>query len=606
MLIFKSSKLKQDNSMKKLAFLALCLPLFVACSHDSDYEESLNAQIKENVQRVFGTTFSPEHDWCTTESRNVTITGIPSNVESVKVLVHVAEDDGETSLLSLNEAKVNGKDNLSLAFDTPKDNLGLYVAFISSHDFKLVKVNGNTVPYATRGMTRALSTDNLPTGTPVIGEIKDSYASDRGWVPGEKLYGMADYTSQKVVTEDYDDVFKAIFRSVIFSYFKNGKKVDNLSLVKQSGIYNENAYPFTTGEEPIFVTPVYKRDGAPLYGKETYNSELYYYYYPSTVDADAAYLKALPKYKAIPFNECFGENEDDVIERKGSYALVYWGDGTPTMGTEGSYQFPKGYKIGFMVRANTIFESPKKQGELYADGRLDDKINQWPNFKSSNLGENDPRGTWLTVNGKMLLTFESGTDRDFNDVIIEIEGGIEPIIHIPDIDPNVFTYCFEDTQLGDYDMNDVVIKAVRLNETEVQYSVVACGAHDELYIQGIEGKKINSNTEVHQLFGKGIQFINTVKGDEKVAPVTEVITVAKSFSFLDEATQPKIYDKNSKQTIKLATRGQDPHGIMIPWDFKYPRERVCIKDAYGKFNEWGENPITSTEWYKSPIEANVY
>ncbi len=598
--------------MKKLLFVALCLPFLAACSHDDDYEAARNAVIKENVQRVFGTSFSPDHDWCTTESKSITISNIPSGVESVQLLLHIAEDDGETSVLTLNEAEVNGQAKVTLAYDLPKNNIGLYVAFLSNDDFRLVKVNGNDVSYAgARRVTRALTTDYpIPTTVPVIGEIVESYASQRGWIPGEKLYGMAeaDYASQKMVTPDYDDDFKEVFRALIFSYFKNGRSYNNLPLVKQSGVYNANAYPFTTGEEPIIVTPVYKRDGADKYGNETWNSDLYYYYYPSDANVTVEYLQSLPKYKAIPFKDCFGEKEDDVIQRKGSYALVYWGDGTPEIGTEGSYTFPEGYKIGFMVRAKTTAEGGKKQGELYADGRLDNEINSYAscNFKSSKLGKDDPRAAWLSVNGKMLLAFESGTDSDFNDVILEVEGGIEPIITIPDIDPNVYTFCFEDTEIGDYDMNDVVIKASRLSDTRVQYSVVACGANDRLFIQGIEGRKINSSTEVHQMFGKGIEFINTEKGSAKVAPVTEIVTVDKTFSFLDEATQPRIYDQKTKQTIRLATRGEDPHGIMIPYDFKYPLERVCVKNAYERFNEWGKNPIISTDWYKSPVAGNVY
>lgn len=595
--------------MKKFLFLTLCLPLLVACDHDFDYQTAQDARIKENVEHVFGTTFSPEHDWCTTESGSLTVNNIPSDVESVKILVHIAEEDGETSVLTLNEAKTNGQESVTLVYDAPKDNLGLYAVMLSRNDFRMTKVEGEVVSYNSRRVTRALTTDYpIPTVEPVIEVIEDSYANIRGWVEGEKLYGMADYSAQKMGTEDYTDAFKTVFRTIIFSYFKNGRDYDNLPLVINSGIYNDNAYPFTTGDEPIIVTPVYKRDSAKKWGNEVWNSDLYYYYYPADVEADVTYLQSLPKYKAAPFNEVFGEEEDDNIERKGSYTLIYWGDETPTIGTVGSYQFPEGYKIGFMVRAKTTAENGKKQGELYADGRLNNDINNYEecNFKSSKFNTDDPRAAWITVNGKMLLCFESGTDRDFNDVIIEVEGGVEPIINIPDIESNFYTYCFEDTPFGDYDLNDVVIKAERLSETQVKYSIVACGAQDELYILGINGQVINSNTEIHQLFGKGIQFINTVKGEEQVPPVTEVITVDKTFSFLDEATQPKIYDKNIKVTVKLATLGQDPHGIMIPYNFKYPQEKICIKDAYSKFNEWGINPIISTNWYKSPKKANVY
>ena len=72
------------------------------------------------------------------------------------------------------------------------------------------------------------------------------------------------------------------------------------------------------------------------------------------------------------------------------------------------------------------------------------------------------------------------------------------------------------------------------------------------------------------------------------------------FSFLDETTQPYVYDVTSGKTIRLSKKGEDPHGIMIPYDFKYPKEKVCVKDAYSRFNNWGENRVTATDWYKYP------
>ena len=54
---------------------------------------------------------------------------------------------------------------------------------------------------------------------------------------------------------------QSYFRQIIFSYFKNGRKYNNLPLVKSSSYYNETVYPITTGDEPIIVSPVYKNDG---------------------------------------------------------------------------------------------------------------------------------------------------------------------------------------------------------------------------------------------------------------------------------------------------------------------------------------------------------
>ena len=207
----------------------------------------------------------------------------------------------------------------------------------------------------------------------------------------------------------------------------------------------------------------------------------------------------------------------------------------------------------------------------------------------------------------MLLCCESGTDRDFNDLVLEIEGGVEPLVVVPTVEEASYTYCYEDTQLGDYDLNDVVIKAKRKNKTTVEYSIVACGAHDSLYVRNINVGAIKDDVEVHSLFNVGTnQFINTVSGETIFTPVTVVKTVDKTFSFTDPETQPYIYNKTKNLTVRISKKGEDPHGIMVPLDFSYPIEKICVKDAYYQFNQWGQNSSNSIDWYKNPTDDKAY
>lgn len=591
--------------MRKLLFSVACGMLLLAgCSkNDLTNREKYNREtINQNVQKIFGTTFSENHTWSSTVAGEITVSSIPEGTEELELIVLKKEEDGETSILILNTTDVTGKSSATLSYDAPESNEGLYVVYISKTSYNVKKVENNTVSsFAT---TKALPEGvSLPEGTPVIGAIDDSYASIRNWNPGEKLYQLSDYTTQKISVSDYSDEFKDVFRSFIFSYFKNGRKYNNLPLVVKSGYYNHKAYPLTTGKDPIIVSPVYKNDGG---YKEVVNSDLYYYYFDEKqigAQDTVEFLESLPKYKAIQFDQCI--KADDEICKHASYALIYWGEGTPELGTTGSYTFPEGYKIGFMVRAKTTAENNRKQGELYGDGRLNNSVNKYGSFSSSKLGTDGPRMAWLTVNGRVLVCCESGTDTDFNDIILEIEGGVDPVTPVPELENNVYTFCFEDTLFGDYDMNDVVIKAKRISDTKVEYSLVACGAYDNLQIMNINGNKINQNTEVHKILGVEGGYVNTVKG--RVFPVvTETVTVDKNFSFTNESTQPYIIDLSTNKTIKISRKGEDPHGIMIPYDFKYPLETVCVKDAYTQFNSWGQNPIESTEWYLYPVENKVF
>ena len=622
--------------MKKSIYLiAAGLLVLASCSksadlYDPNYVDPANSvsqdDINSNVQKVFGESFDPNHDWCSTTTGEVTINA-NSTVKKVQVLSYVTayDEDGEaiTNLDVMNEIELNGSTTVKLTYNAPIANQGIFVAFISDNDYQLRKVEGNTVSLESKAGTRAPLSQEYALPQMELKLSKEaeveSYASQRGWIANEKLYAINDHSALKMAANDYSTIDKDAFRTLVFSYFVNSKKVNNLTLVKNSKLYNETGYPVTTGAGPIIVAPVYKCDGclktSDGYGYEIYNSDLYYYYFKETdagYKADpVGYLQSLPKYKAFEFKDSYIQKEDDIIEKRGAYALIYWGDGPADYNTKGSFDFPAGYKVGFMVRAKTTAESGKKQGELYIDGRLNNDINKYDkcNFKSSGLGTDGPRGAWLTLNGHQLLCIESGTDKDFNDIILDIEGGVEEIKYIPETSKLVYTFCFEDNVMGDYDLNDVVIKARRLSETQVEYTIVACGAYDELYVKNISDEW--DNQEIHSLFGKAPKtFINTDNNEEKLTPVKVIKTVDKSFSILSEAHLPYIYDKTSGKTIYMSSKGQDPHGIMIPTDFKYPLEKICIggvKDyAYKEFNGWGKYAVTYTDWFMKPQNDKVY
>ena len=629
--------------MKKLLSLAvLGLVLLSSCVKGFDAPEPTptpdpdptptsgvtDEEIKKHAEDVLGFTIPADQDWKTTTNGTINVNA-SSSVKKVAImaLVSQTDEDGESfnSMTVLNEVNTNNQTSLSINYDAPSKYEGLYAAFYTDNGCMYEKIEGNSVSYSRAAKTRGVDVFSFPEGEYSIASSESSYAAQRtGYlvdgVTDEKLYSFNDYAGLKMSAPAYSNGYANRLRDLIFAYFPNGRTHKNYAKVLASGYSDDNAYRTTTGENsPIVVCPIYKCDGATQYGNEVYNSDLYYYYFKENDLNNAAdkvaFLQNLPKYKLIPFNQHFGETEDDVLEKRSAFACLYFGDGTPEIGTVGDFHFPEGYKIGFMVRAKTDYaegnpKKPRKQGELYFDGRLNTKINTDKdyNFSSSGLNNGQPRATWFKMEDRVLLCFESGTDGDFNDILLEVEGSVTDPETVVEFEYNTYTYCFEDRQLGDYDLNDVVIKAKRLDKTHVQYSIVACGAYDNLFIKNINAGVINDNTEIHSLFGKGTNtFINTESGSEYIEPIVVTKEVSESFSFLDESTQPYLYDKSTGLEVKLSKKGEDPHGIMIPYDFKYPLEKVCIKDAYTDFAKWGKDKdIISSNWYTKPNNKKVY
>ena len=120
--------------MRKLSIFVLSALMLSSClKHDfGDYGRVTDEEIKENVEKVFGTTFDPEHDWCTTTNGEVTVNGIPSNIDKVQVFAKVidkTEEGDDVVATILNEIEPNGASSVTMVYDAPANNLGIYVLF---------------------------------------------------------------------------------------------------------------------------------------------------------------------------------------------------------------------------------------------------------------------------------------------------------------------------------------------------------------------------------------------------------------------------------------------------------------------------------------------
>ena len=178
------------------------------------YSENTDAQsVKENMQKIFGVTFDPAHNWSSTTSGKVTIQVNPNDVKKVQLMAYTTavNEDGEevTSMTVLNEAYVEGQSQVTLYYDAPSKNNGLYVSFVGDNLWSVKKLEGNTIAYSRAAKRRAIDTQfTLPTVPLRITKVEDSYASIRGWIPGEKLYQMADYEAMKMPVADYPADYK--------------------------------------------------------------------------------------------------------------------------------------------------------------------------------------------------------------------------------------------------------------------------------------------------------------------------------------------------------------------------------------------------------------
>lgn len=321
---------------------------------------------------------------------------------------------------------------------------------------------------------------------------------------------------------------------------------------------------------------------------------------------------------------------------------------------------PNGYRVGFMIRKDKGDKTKEignsKFGCSYGCGELNTELNTYGEFKNAvnnyTMKVNDPRMATFTANGKTYLCFEEGSDTQYSDVILEIGGvtttqvkkaiaeesdvanqeniiddeegeGESGIYMFDDVDEenytNIpFTMCFEDRPYeADYDMNDVVLRCVRMSKDLLQLSLIATGASDRVEIHGVPGEYSGGGTdlndkEVHELFGVGDaegedRYINTKANQQnKITGIAGTYKVPESMTIPQFLSQIYITNMTKGGDIRVPKKGEAPYALIIPGDFNYPNEGVSINNAYEKFRNWANNASQYNEWLYWSVDEKTH
>lgn len=261
-------------------------------------------------------------------------------------------------------------------------------------------------------------------------------------------------------------------------------------------------------------------------------------------------------------------------------------------------------------------------------------------------GRGDGRITWKIIDAQVTgIEGASIVDPEEGECSATWEEEEYPVYD----EPQVYSYAFEDQKFnGDYDMNDVVLKVtfpstknskgeiIAIDSTKLQITMVAAGA--TFNIKAYVGETpLFDGQEIHDAFGvnKGV-MVNTGNGKaQTAAPVVDVIDIPAGIIDADgnaDFTQLDVWihvnedvaegPNSSNQIIKYIEDKVKPapYAIMVPEDWRWPLERICVTEAYpgaetaveGVYNEdysfakWAETPDAQRtdamkEWYKYPV-----
>lgn len=660
--------------------------------------------VSENAKELFG-EIDPSQDWSSITQGSIIVTADADLKDIEKVQILTESPFSNSNAFVLNEANVSKGQKVKLVYDAPNVYDTLFAACISkdkTYYVKVFSVNDSEVSFtepANARMNRASEQNQYPNLSDIVlgapeksinalraeasaadsekpyviiydkgdkenggaNRINESWA-DGSWA-NDLLWSVKDGSSKgwtiangeikKTVTEQTDlntlEWIVNYYLPKTGAEYKSstGKSNNWKSIVEGTNYFKQYKNHFYTDGNPLTIIPLQMNTTE---GK--YNT-VYYYYFPASKldefktkenpdEALAAYIKTLPKFKAIK-----GYN-NDKFQRNTKYLLPYYGDGAITEGTAAEkLSIPAGYLVGFMNQKLNTEANQKHQaieqcvnGDTYGFGPLNKETNtifghyfsamstdvtmQSTKIKSDGSKETQTKNgptpygmTWdsprigiLSANNKVFMCFEDGCDCNFSDMIIEISSGVE-VTNDP-IEPEAvaYTMCFEDEpEVADYDMNDVVLRAVRKNESQIQISLIACGANDELLLQGYEDNiLLNGTKEVHKFFGvtPGDKFVNTVVGENYFTPNTITLNIDNSVNISDFLKSISLKNVKTGQTISMPKNGEPPYAIIVPLNFRYPIESCSIISAYPDFVKWAQNRNEATDWYLNGVENRLY
>jgi hypothetical protein len=261
-------------------------------------------------------------------------------------------------------------------------------------------------------------------------------------------------------------------------------------------------------------------------------------------------------------------------------------------------------------------------------------------------GRQDGKITWDIHNANVTdIEGVSVTEPAADQCSADIEEEEYPVYD----EPQVYSYAFEDQKFnGDYDMNDVVLKVtfpstknskgeiIAIDSTKLQITMVAAGA--TFKIKAYVGETaLFDGQEIHDAFGvnQGV-MVNTGNGKAQTAtPVVDVIDIPAGILDSEgnaDFTQLDVWihvndhvaegENSSNQIIKYLEDKLKPapYAIMVPADWRWPLERICVTEAYpgaptateGVYNTdysfatWAETPDAQRtdamkEWFKYPV-----
>ena len=618
--------------MRKIIFLVVSAAVLVAsCNKMSFDEESQQALEQEQAEKTLGFKIAEDQDWNMESVVNVTVKLYPEGMKPVALTIYDANPMADTTATIIAETD---QVNSPFVFESPSYLQTLYAGCTDKDghtrvvSFKATDAYVDFTTPAYTAVSQPAAARRAPARIPSYGDLdwQASYnardlAAD-GWT--DQIAVIAGGSEARMYS-DRKDIFDT-YKSV----FSDGNDADRYLHFDE----NVRTYYYMKvgqGGSEITVTPI---------GTNGSISTLQfgYYYFEK---GQAHEVKKVRKYLFEDHYDYLSKDKS-FTEAVKSFKLVYFD-------AEGnaSYTFPEGTEVSFFCRT-TI---DKHDMEWYAEGEnnIDRSLQLQREGIADGIGSHDwwkeaNHVLFFQRNGYKFVGIEDWYNNfNMKDLVMLVDGNVEDFPandNLQKIGRHIYTFAFEDTKNGDFDLNDVVMQVYRgsgywgtSRQNGIHVRLVALGAEDPIkaYFRDVETGEVTElfgGRELHEAFDlEDMSFVNTQsinfdfskenKNNYSSTPRHTFVSTSDGSNRIiwRNVTQQDIYIVNERTGQEIHTpraqglTGSAPYGICVPYKWAWPKERVRITAAYPNFAQYASSVkggvIDVTDWYVNSVDGKT-
>lgn len=657
-----------------------------------DKEEIVNnqkEQYQDNWVKVFG-NIDPDHDWSVAKQVNATfnLAGVVSGEHTARIYT---EHPYNKKCKLLAEFKVNGSGTVSFDTEKTTKHVYIRVenaegqmAFDGYFTIEGNELIADSRTIAARSLSRATPNTNYFTEHQVGSTLRDGQ-NEENEISGNNLnaenhtvnLGTIYYPTSAPITEDvtigFNDYLIPIVHTsnsdAIFEEFK-----DNRTKTSTQGVEY-----ITITDGPVALDYIFGVTGL-------YNTIGYFYWNPDngTTYTDAPKIVLIEDARPdVILKGISGDGNEisfssgtalydyilgnqNLYQLKGKkYNLLYYGEDYQS---EGTTDFPAGTHIGFFLYTSYwdknktgSSDSPYSQYGDLAYGRPNPKdvtgqsqyirtllysipeynlsIKESYNYRinpSTYQGNNKTLDTskgevsavTYSYQGKKILGFEDGVDKDMNDILfvvnadVEVAGGELVQMGGSNNTPQAQSWliaCEDLGSIGDYDFNDAVFSVSHVggSDTLTVTPLAAGGTYPiALYYNGVRLEQ-NGESDFHLLVNENTQANNglwePVNVEEKGTPgqsITITTGVPKNYSINQHGFSVVVTNEYNGESVTIKQsqindkEQKAPQMLILPGNWIWPKELKSILSCYPRFADWNANSKENLDWYAKSNEGN--